>query len=307
MVAKHPTHSRGDSVRLIQDVSAGQCLIIVNGGAKVITSKQTSSPWIDCVALCDGEAGDTIPVAQQYGVTFDIPDYILPRGGLLYLGKNGFLKGAPEGSYSVIVGRYVDKHKFVFNPKLTGPITTDIPNSSVIISIDAWGEPDAINVGDIINYKGDLYVNLTGDLSSNPPDEDETNWTAFTSADEPAPSFVIKILDDWSQVGDVFAGDVINYNGALYVSLTGAATEPPSEDWEVLGNTAPQPVNSYIHLQQTLSDEWIIDHNLDQRIVSVDIVNQADEIMFVQPNFVSPNRLKLKFAMPVVGQATIRR
>jgi len=305
MIVKHPAHHRGDAVRLFADADAGQCLVLVGGEGRIITSKQTVPPWVDCVVLRSGRAGDLVPVAQQYGATFEIPEYTLPRGGMLYLGKNGFMKGAPEGHYSMIVGRYVDAHKFIFNPKLTSanPIGESEP-SGVVISIDTWGDIESINTGDIVNYHGVLYTNLTGELSSDPPDEDETNWMIFASNGEATPSFMVKSVEDWSQVGEVFPGDAVNYNGVLYISLTGASTPPPGEDWEVLSNTA---VNSYTHIQQSLAIEWVIDHNLEQQIVSVDVVNQAGEIMYVTPDFVSPYRLKLKFAKPVVGQALIRK
>jgi len=71
-------------------------------------------------------------------------------------------------------------------------------------------------------------------------------------------------------------------------------------------HTAIQLERSYTHIQQTLSDEWVIDHCLDQLVVSIYAVNQTNEVMYVNPDYVSPNRLILKFAMPTVGQALIQ-
>jgi len=187
---------RSDSVRLFTDARAGQCLVITDNGGKVVTSG-----YVDCVALRSGRKGDLIPVAQKYGQTYDIPGYILPRGGLLYLGTDGYMKGAVDSPHQTVVGRYVDTHRFVFSPGKAARPASLISKSHVLLSLDVWDNTIIFNPGDIVNYQGVLYRNLTGS-SLEPPKQDD--WEVFTSGDGSGGSAVARYIHTQTVAADAW-------------------------------------------------------------------------------------------------------
>jgi len=115
-------------IRLWQDTKAGQCLVFVGDYGQIVNSSwvgtvNRSIPWVDAVALESGKNGEYIRVAQKHGMVYELKikhkranDDDQPS--LLYLGRDGFLKLSPEGEYAVIVGRLIDKARFIFDPQM---------------------------------------------------------------------------------------------------------------------------------------------------------------------------------------------
>ena len=130
-------------VRLFTDTQAGQCLQFIGGQAHLVNSGWVGTvnrflPWVDAVALESGRAGDVIAVANIHGAVYELdlrdfppPARQVPIGTLsnvmtgndnfpvgsrdLYLGRDGFIKHKPEGTYVVLVGRYISPMSFIFD------------------------------------------------------------------------------------------------------------------------------------------------------------------------------------------------
>jgi len=155
------------TLRLFHRAKAGQCLIVMGDSAQLLNSNWVGTvnrtlPWVDAVALEDGEVGDVIRVAMKqglmYNITKELPQKIrtqnptvgalgdvdprnamsLPKSnGVLWLGRDSYLKAEPEGIWAVIVGRYVDEHTFIFDPQI--PFKKDLSSVAIerfVISAD---------------------------------------------------------------------------------------------------------------------------------------------------------------------------
>ena len=64
---------------------------------------------------------------------------------------------------------------------------------------------------------------------------------------------------------------------------------------------------TYSHVQSNAETEWIIAHNLNSSYVQVQVINNHGKIVLCDIDFVDANTVKLNFANPVIGTATVRR
>lgn len=110
--------------------SINTCCIIVDQTAIPVNSvnmplvNYRNVPFIDCIILEAGNAGDRVRAAITHGKVYDTPveiNYI--DSDILYLGKDSLLTVNPPSiisgdRYKVIVGRFVNKNQFIFDPQL---------------------------------------------------------------------------------------------------------------------------------------------------------------------------------------------
>lgn len=66
----------------------------------------------------------------------------------------------------------------------------------------------------------------------------------------------------------------------------------------------PAPSANYIHVQTTASDIWTIDHPLS-KLPSVTLYDFSGNVMFADVQYVSKNRVVLRFSQPATGKATL--
>lgn len=107
-----------------------------------------------------------------------------------------------------------------------------------------WSRPsgahDAYNTGDIVNYNGTLYKSIIdGNVWS--PDEYPTGWEVYGEGPSPEPEPDPGTeYPQWvrpSGAHDAYnTGDIVNYNGTLYISKIDGNTWSPEEypaGWEL--------------------------------------------------------------------------
>lgn len=107
-----------------------------------------------------------------------------------------------------------------------------------------WSRPsgahDAYNTGDIVNYNGTLYKSIIdGNVWS--PDEYPTGWEVYgkepSPKPEPDPGTEYPQWVRPSGAHDAYnTGDIVNYNGTLYISKIDGNTWSPEEypaGWEL--------------------------------------------------------------------------
>jgi hypothetical protein len=101
------------------------------------------------------------------------------------------------------------------------------------------------------------------------------------------------IQSDWRQ-DDPTAGDYIKNKPSF----------KPGNNTEVVDNGRDIRINttSYTHSQDSPSDKWVIQHNLN-KYPSVAIVDSAGSIVFGEVKYDSPNQLTISFVAPFCGKA----
>lgn len=118
---------------------------------------------------------------------------------------------------------------------------------------------------------------------------------------------------------DVLAGNVVTMHGGASVSsgmtLRMTATDivggPVSPNAKITvaatRKTAPVTAGRYEHHEPVADTEWVIPHNLDTRIVSVQVVSAAGNQVIGSVDYETDNRCVLTFCAPVAGTAVVRR
>jgi hypothetical protein len=113
---------------LFQDTEVNTCCAIVDYTAIPITSNNLPSltfridPYVDCVTLEAGLAGQRVRVALIHGKNYTLAQAIIPSTtDILYLGQDAKLTVIPPSldngdRWSVIVGRLVNFTEFIFDP-----------------------------------------------------------------------------------------------------------------------------------------------------------------------------------------------
>lgn len=61
---------------------------------------------------------------------------------------------------------------------------------------------------------------------------------------------------------------------------------------------------NYLFIQNQVSDEWIINHNLN-KFPSVTIIDSAENVVVGEVEYIDLNNLKIKFANGFSGKATL--
>ena len=124
-------------VTLLNNLTAGSCVAIVDYTAQVVTSLYNhdytgrAAPFVDGILLEDGMAGDTVKMANVKGYTYSSPYSLGFIGDALYLGKDGkpttTIPTRLAGDlWYVIVGRRLNENMFLFDPNDPGDLTTGI-------------------------------------------------------------------------------------------------------------------------------------------------------------------------------------
>lgn len=62
--------------------------------------------------------------------------------------------------------------------------------------------------------------------------------------------------------------------------------------------------NTYLHIQGSLSDEWLINHNLN-KLPSVTIMDTSNRVVAADIEYIDNNNLKITFNNPFKGRATL--
>ncbi|MBO0736549.1 MAG: hypothetical protein J2P48_08275 [Alphaproteobacteria bacterium] len=75
----------------------------------------------------------------------------------------------------------------------------------------------------------------------------------------------------------------------------------------LVGGGAVPGAARYVHEQETAATEWSITHNLNERLVSVQVINEAGNPVIGDTDFTSPSAVTLTFANAIAGTAIIRR
>jgi len=62
--------------------------------------------------------------------------------------------------------------------------------------------------------------------------------------------------------------------------------------------------NTYLHIQGTLSDEWVINHNMG-KLPSVTVMDTTNRVVMANIEYIDNNNLKISFNEPFKGRATL--
>jgi hypothetical protein len=67
------------------------------------------------------------------------------------------------------------------------------------------------------------------------------------------------------------------------------------------------PVMSYTHTQTVASTVWTVTHDLNEAIVSAQVLNSAGVDIIGDIEYIDTNTLNIKFDRALAGEAKIRR
>jgi len=103
-------------------------------------------------------------------------------------------------------------------------------------------------------------------------------------------------------------GDSYLVNGNLFVWIDA------DQEWLDVGNIRGprgldciQATTTYLHVQSNAETEWIVTHDLGSWYVQVQVVNYSGKIVLCDVDFVDADTVRLTFANPVMGTATVRK
>lgn len=124
-------------VTLFQNSVVGTCCSIVDQTAIPINSKDVLDlptrdlPYVDCVILEEGLAGQRVLAAVMHGKVYPLTISVVSATDNLYLGQDSLFtttkpSKANGDKYQVCIGRLVNQNEFIFDPQI--PIDFDVPN-----------------------------------------------------------------------------------------------------------------------------------------------------------------------------------
>ncbi len=106
-----------------------------------------------------------------------------------------------------------------------------------------WNSTASYQEGDVVSVNDKLYIATAKSLNSEPP---SSKWQVFTGVPGPrgatGPQGPVGVVfrGEWSSEAAYAPGDIVVVDDVLYVALRGTTSQPPGEDWHVLGAPGPQ-------------------------------------------------------------------
>lgn len=104
--------------------------------------------------------------------------------------------------------------------------------------------------------------------------------------------------------------DVIVVDGRkdlIVVDTSGAATVIERAEQGIpgpVGGPAWAVDKTYLHVQSTASDEWVIPHGLG-KYPSVDVIDSAGDVVVGDPRHLDVNNMVIRFSAAFSGRATL--